>query len=373
MPDVALIGQDPGFGGGAQTLMEALWRAAEQLGREPELHYLRHRALDGREGSPLRGHGVGPRVPGLDAANILAASVRIARRVQPARARFVCAAVPAHGYGAVLAHRPFGCWAATSIASESSARRAGLDAPRRAALALNAPALRAFDRATLRNATVVWATSPSARRELAAAGGIAESAIRIVPVPVDLERFAPLPDAEWERLLAQPELVFIGRADDTRKNLGLLLDAFDRLRSRMPGVRLTLVGSPPTRSVPAGVEVAGEVASVVEHLRRAALFVLPSLQEGFGIVVAEALACGVPVLVTPSGGPEALVHESQGGEVLSGFGAEELAERAAALLGDPATLAAMRHRGREYARQALDPALLREALRDALEELEHAR
>ena len=80
------------------------------------------------------------------------------------------------------------------------------------------------------------------------------------------------------------------------------------------------------------------MASVAETLRRASLFVLPSLQEGFGIVVAEALASGVPVLVTPCGGPEDLVRDSHGGEVLSGFDPRELADRALALLGSPSRL-----------------------------------
>ena len=61
---------------------------------------------------------------------------------------------------------------------------------------------------------------------------------------------------------------------------------------------------------------------------------LPSLQEGFGIVAAEALAAGVPVVTTPSGGPEELVRDSGGGRVLAGFSAEELADAAVELLRD---------------------------------------
>ena len=107
-----------------------------------------------------------------------------------------------------------------------------------------------------------------------------------------------------------------------------------------------------------------------ERLRGAALFVLPSLQEGFGIVVAEALAAGVPAVVTPSGGPEELVRASGGGEVLSGFDPEELADRVAALLGDRDRLLAMRRRGHAYVVREHDPAHLREALARALEELD---
>jgi glycosyltransferase involved in cell wall biosynthesis len=112
------------------------------------------------------------------------------------------------------------------------------------------------------------------------------------------------------------------------------------------------------------------VDSVAELIRSAALFVLPSRQEGFGIVVAEALAAGVPVLVTPSGGPEALVRESGGGEVLSGFEPGELAESAAALLGDHARLLAMRRRGHAHVVREHDPTHLRDALREALEQLD---
>jgi len=216
---------------------------------------------------------------------------------------------------------------------------------------------------------MLWAISPSARSSLAATAQLPEDRIRIVPIPVDLERFAPLPDAEWAQHLARPELVFVGRADDPRKNVALLLDAFGRLRSRLPQVRLSLIGRRPAVRLPEGVDIVGEVPSVAERVRRAALFVLPSLQEGFGLVVAEALAAGVPVVVTPSGGPEDLVRTSGGGEVLSGFDPDELAGRVAALLEDRDTLFAMRRRGREHVAREHDPARLRNALRDALQDL----
>jgi glycosyltransferase involved in cell wall biosynthesis len=95
---------------------------------------------------------------------------------------------------------------------------------------------------------------------------------------------------------------------------------------------------------------------------------LPSRQEGFGLAAAEALAAGVPVVATPSGGPEELLRESGGGVVLDGWTAEELAERTVELLHDIATLSEMRRRGREYVVREHSPSRVRGLIAAALAE-----
>jgi glycosyltransferase involved in cell wall biosynthesis len=371
--DLAIVGQDPGFRGGIGAQTEALWEAAVSLKRTPELHYLRYRRLDGsRDGGLAQGRDVAPVLPGLDLVNVLAAAAVIQRRVRMAQSLFVCAATASNGFGAALAGRPYGCWISTTLADEGR-QRGKLPASRRIGRDLSAPGLRLLERSTLRHARVRWTISPTSRRAVAEAGGIPEETIRVVPIPVDCDRFTPLPDEAWEKGLEAPELVFVGRADDPRKNVGLLLDAFSQLRRQIPEARLTLVGSRPALPLPRGASASGLVGSVAEVLGRASLFVLPSRQEGFGIVVAEALACGVPVLVTPCGGPEELVRESKGGEVLAGFDPAELADRAAALLEDRPRLREMRTHGRAHIVREHDPAHLRAALAEALEVLDSAR
>ncbi len=101
-------------------------------------------------------------------------------------------------------------------------------------------------------------------------------------------------------------------------------------------------------------------------LRESSLLVLPSWQEGFGLVAAEALAAGVPVVTTPSGGPEELIRSSRGGRVLAGWDAEELAETVASLLGDAGTLLRMRAAGREHVVREHSPARFHSLLAAAL-------
>jgi D-inositol-3-phosphate glycosyltransferase len=362
--DLAVLGADPRFAGGALAQMEAFWRAAVELGREPSFDYLAHPSFAGApvDGSPLNGPGLKAPFGRIDAANQLAAGIRLAPRLQAARSVWVVSTTAAHGYAALRSARPYACWIGTGLADEWAGRRPGLPASRRVAIRVNAPVLRWLERRVIRGARHVYATSPWSRGSVARAAGIDEDRVGLLPIPVDLESFFPAPDEEWRRTIARPVLAFVGRSDDTRKNVQLLLDSLPML----PEVRLLLVGAPPAGIVPERVEATGVVPSVAPYLRQATLFVLPSHQEGFGIAAAEALATGLPVITTPCGGPEALVTESGGGVVLSSFSPQELASTIRQLLADPDGLEALRRHGREHVVREHSPTRFRELLGKAL-------
>jgi hypothetical protein len=358
---LTVLGMDPGFGDGVWAQMKAFLDGAQALGYEPELEYVAHPSLAGR---PRDVPGTPVPLARVDSLNRLLAGRVLGPKLAGAGQLWVVSTTAPYGYPALRSGVPYTCWLSAGVAEESAGRMAGLSPSRRAASRVNAPLLRRLERAVIRSADAVYTISASSRAEVARAGGLAEETVGILPIPVDLDRFTP--PAE-ERDLERPLLLFVGRADDPRKNLPLLLDAWPLVRRDVPGARLRLVGAPPATPVPEGVEVAGRVPSIVPHLQEAALLVLPSRQEGFGIAAAEALACGVPVVTTPSGGPERLVQESGAGVVLSGFGAVELAAAVVGLLRDVGTLSAMRRSGRGHVEREHSPARFRELLRPALD------
>ncbi len=154
---------------------------------------------------------------------------------------------------------------------------------------------------------------------------------------------------------------FLGRFDEPRKGMPVLLDALRRLAPRRPGLRLLVVGRGDADALRrhAGPELADRLdvlgavddATKAAALRSMAVYCAPNLGgESFGMVLTEAMAAGVPVLASDLGAFRSVLGGDDGGRpagVLVPTGdAGALAAVLEALLDDPARRAALTAAGR---------------------------
>lgn len=168
--------------------------------------------------------------------------------------------------------------------------------------------------------------------------------IRFAPPGVDAEEFHPL-----RQRCADDEtyILAVGRLDDPRKNIDLLLESFHRVASQHPLVNLVTAGSsPPPESFWISVGERGltkrvrhvakpSTEALVDLYQRASVFALSSDEEGLGIVLLEAMACGVPVVATRCGGPEGFVIDGENGYLVGLADGRAMADRIGRLLDDP--------------------------------------
>lgn len=173
-------------------------------------------------------------------------------------------------------------------------------------------------RALARGAGPVICVSEATARDATELLGINPGRVRIVPHGVD-PRFRPLPPGDIGQILhghdlAPGYLLYVGTVSE-RKNTERLVRAYARTRARRDGRPLVLAGrlyhrSEPTLAAVRELGLEGEVrclgavadADLPALYNGAAALLLPSLYEGFGLPVLEALACGIPVLCANRGG-----------------------------------------------------------------------
>jgi glycosyltransferase involved in cell wall biosynthesis len=169
--------------------------------------------------------------------------------------------------------------------------------------------------------------------------GVAPERMHVLPLGVDTQLFQPTP-REKGRILT---IGFVGRMEQ-RKGISYLLSAFDALRPRK--ARLLIVGRPVASSRPwmrEGIEHHPAVPrwNLPNFYAQMDVFVLPSLIEGFGLTALEAMACGVPVVVSENTFGSDLVHDGHDGYVVPIRDVHALVERLRRLADDEDLRASM--------------------------------
>ncbi len=203
-----------------------------------------------------------------------------------------------------------------------------------------------------------------ARRSFVDDYGIAAENTGVVPPGIDLSIWNAPPKDPGES--GPFRIVFVGGHFE-RKGGKLLLDVFRRtLRGRC---ELSLVTRDPIAEEP-GVRVYRGLTAGSEPLQnllyRADAFVLPTLADCHSIASLEAMACGLPVILTRIGAGADIVEDGASGFLIPPSDSKALADSIAALAADPARARAMGARGRALAQQKFDARVMARNIVDHL-------
>ena len=207
----------------------------------------------------------------------------------------------------------------------------------------------------------VITVSEFSRQRLLEFTGVAPERVVVIPNGVG-EQFAALPDervAEVRKRLGLPAryALYVGSLEP-RKNLLGLLEAWRQLPVADWGLSLALAGGSGRQfqavdlvNKQPSVVIAGYVsdADLPAVYAGARLFVYPSLYEGFGLPVLEAMACGTPVVCSNTTSLPEVIGDA--GVLVDPIDPAEIAAGIRSVIEDPAFAAQLRQRGLERARE----------------------
>ncbi len=216
---------------------------------------------------------------------------------------------------------------------------------------------------TAENASVVVTISQYSLQKIKQFYNVDEAKVRIVPNGVDPEKFKPTENQEAAKrqfgLGNEPCVLFVGSLIP-RKGLPFLVEAAKKIVKEQRETRFLIVGEGPLKKQLANSIEAADLSGNFKFLGNlkgdvlpaayncADVFVLPSIQEGQGIVLLEAEACATPVVAFDIGGVNEAVRNGETGLLVKRGNAEELADAVLKLVSDKVMREKMGANGRRF-------------------------
>jgi glycosyltransferase involved in cell wall biosynthesis len=218
---------------------------------------------------------------------------------------------------------------------------------------------------TLRHACALTAITEDCRQHALRAGA-PDNRIRLVFNGTDLRRFSPGDNGGGTAPEFGPHMIFACRQLFPRKGIRFLLQAAAQLKPRFPDLKVVLAGDgferPQLARLAADLGIGPDVTflgwvpnvDLPPYYRAAAVSVIPSLEEGFGIPAAEAMGCEVAVVASDAGGLPEVVEHGVTGLVVPRGDSGALAGAIGSLLDNPERRRAMGQAGRARALRLFD-------------------
>jgi glycosyltransferase involved in cell wall biosynthesis len=196
-----------------------------------------------------------------------------------------------------------------------------------------------------------WLVASTFTKQTLTEQGIPGERVSVIPYGIDLEKFRYLKD---ERRPGGPlQLLFVGTIGQ-RKGIKYLLDALDLLPAG--SVELTVCGRPVddlallrNQKTPIRVHPSISAQGLLDAYRAADIFVFPSLAEGFGHVLLEAMASGLPIISTTRTAATDLVRQEREGLVIEPGSASQIATAIEHFLRRPEDVSTMGRAARDRA------------------------
>jgi phosphatidyl-myo-inositol dimannoside synthase len=234
----------------------------------------------------------------------------------------------------------------------------------------------------LRQAHLLLANSEFTAAALRAAVPSRADRVRVVPLCIDPERIRLWKTAdEGTQRQREPAALLVGRMSSEERGKGhdALIEGWPEVLRRVPAAELWIVGQGDDtgrlrglareRGVEGAVRFLGRVsdAELGTLYRRASVFAMPSRQEGFGVVYAEAMWHGLPCIGSTADAAGQVIKEGETGLLVSYGDRRAIADAVAWLLADPARARAMGEAGRRRSRERFGYERFRTSLLEALE------
>ena len=222
--------------------------------------------------------------------------------------------------------------------------------------------LAGLEKRTSQQATLIVAVSMYSADKIVKHYNVDASKIRVAPNGVDTEIFKPNDSAQIRQQIGlgeAPCLLFVGGLVP-RKGLSYLVEAAKKVVKEKLNTQILIVGDGPLRtkliSTIASAGLAGNFrfmgslkdSELPKIYNCADVFVLPSVQEGQGIVLLEAQASGVPVVAFDAGGVKEAMRDGETGLLIKPGDTDSFAEGLIKLLNNKASRVTLGQNGRKY-------------------------